>query len=300
MAAAEVDPTGMAVRVSGSRLRRGARRVVLARYSDELGQPHEIVSRSGARGGTLVVDRPLRNGAAQRLVAHLGADEPSENARIVCREYLRASAEDRQCRVVLPDDWLDDLPGHSLETAPWRLEDQPSILACGRPTRIGFVPSQMSIPALRWTRLDRAGEQAIPVSLREAIAAAQSYEPFRELTMRALAVYEPDPDVSVTTLRAEFDRVLTSTIVLNRALREAVLDQVGRGLSSMSEIAIRCGRLKQDRRGRVNGETSWLGRRIGLLPEAGRELPTPWVHSDVLGLIARDGLGISPREAELG
>ncbi len=28
--------------------------------------------------------------------------------------------------------------------------------------------------------------------------------------------------------------------------------------------------------------------------------PTPWVHSDVLGLIAREGLRISPREVELG
>jgi hypothetical protein len=288
------------MRASRTRRRRGARRVVLARYSDELGQPHEIVSRPGARGGTLVVDRPLHTGATQRLLANLGADEPAENARIVCRQYLLASTEDRLCRVVLPDDWLDELPGRPLQAARWCLEDQPSILAGGRAVRIGLVPSQMSIPALRWTRLDRAGEPATPVSLREAIAAQQSYEPFRELTMRALAAYEPDPEVSVTTLRAELDRVLTSPIVLNRALREAVLDQVGRGLSSMSEIAIRCGRLKQDRRGRVNGETSWLGRRIGLLPEAGRELPTPWVHSDVLGLIARDGLGISPREAELG
>jgi len=29
-------------------------------------------------------------------------------------------------------------------------------------------------------------------------------------------------------------------------------------------------------------------------------VPTVWVHSDVLGLIARDGLGISPLEVELG
>jgi hypothetical protein len=31
----------------------------------------------------------------------------------------------------------------------------------------------------------------------------------------------------------------------------------------------------------------------------GKPRPTPWVHSDVLALIARDGLGISPREVEL-
>jgi hypothetical protein len=51
-------------------------------------------------------------------------------------------------------------------------------------------------------------------------------------------------------------------------------------------------------RGRESGETSWLARRIGQLPEAGQPRPTPWVHNDVLALIARDGLGISPREVE--
>ncbi len=69
---------------------------------------------------------------------------------------------------------------------------------------------------------------------------------------------------------------------------------------SASEIAIRCGRVKRDSRGNVTGETSWLARRIGLAPEGGGSTPTPWVHSDVLGLIARRGLGVSPREVELG
>jgi len=67
----------------------------------------------------------------------------------------------------------------------------------------------------------------------------------------------------------------------------------------MSEIAIRCGRVKRDRQGNESGETSWLARRLGLLPEGGQRIPTPWVHSDVLGLIARRGLGLSPREVEL-
>ena len=67
----------------------------------------------------------------------------------------------------------------------------------------------------------------------------------------------------------------------------------------MSEIAIRCGRVKRDQRGNVSGETSWLARRIGQLPDAGQSTPTPWISSDVLALIARDGLGLSPREVEL-
>jgi hypothetical protein len=119
------------------------------------------------------------------------------------------------------------------------------------------------------------------------------------LSRCALATHDDDPDVSVTTLRAELERVLLSPIVLNRALREAVLARVARGELSMSEIALRCGRVKRDSRGNSSGETSWLARRLGLLREGGNDAPTSWIHSDVLGLIARDGLGISPREVEL-
>jgi hypothetical protein len=66
----------------------------------------------------------------------------------------------------------------------------------------------------------------------------------------------------------------------------------------MSEIAIRCKRIKHDDRGHESGETSWLARRVGILPEAGAPAPTPWVHSKVLALIARDGLRVSPHEVE--
>ncbi len=67
----------------------------------------------------------------------------------------------------------------------------------------------------------------------------------------------------------------------------------------MSEIALRCGVVKRDRRGNPSGETSWLARRIGIMPEGGEKEITPWVHSDVLAVIAREGLGLSPREVEL-
>jgi hypothetical protein len=88
-------------------------------------------------------------------------------------------------------------------------------------------------------------------------------------------------------------------VVLNRGLREAVLDAIDRGGVSMSEIAFRCGVLKRDRRGKTSGETSWVARRIGVMPEGGEKAITPWVHTDVLALIARKGLGVSPREVEL-
>jgi hypothetical protein len=38
---------------------------------------------------------------------------------------------------------------------------------------------------------------------------------------------------------------------------------------------------------------------FGLRSEAGAPRPTPWVHSDVLALITRDGLGIASAEAEV-
>ena len=85
--------------------------------------------------------------------------------------------------------------------------------------------------------------------------------------------------------------MLASPIVLNRALREVVLERVERGELSMSEIATRCGRVKHDSNGNESGETSWLGRRLGLLPEGGKSSPTPWIHSDVLALIARSRPG---------
>ncbi|MGC2373003.1 MAG: hypothetical protein WA484_03920 [Solirubrobacteraceae bacterium] len=135
--------------------------------------------------------------------------------------------------------------------------------------------------------------------MREVIAALESYEPMRALTERAIAHHSEDPTVSVTRLHQELDRLCASPVVLNRGIREAVLDALDRCGTSMSEIALRCGIVKRDRRGKVSGETSWLARRIGIMPEGGEKTPTPWIHSDVLASIAREGLGISPREVEL-
>jgi hypothetical protein len=135
--------------------------------------------------------------------------------------------------------------------------------------------------------------------VREAVASLENYEPIRALTCRAIARHTGRREISIAVLRAELARVQRSSIVLNRALRAAALDAIERRGESMSEIAMRCGRIKRDAAGRESGETSWLARRLGLLPEAGRDSPTPWIHSDVLALIARDGLGLSPREVEV-
>jgi hypothetical protein len=159
----------------------------------------------------------------------------------------------------------------------------------------------MSIPELRWC-CDEEGsshERREPLSVRDAIAALESYEPIRTLTASAIRRHRIDGVASVALLRAELVRVNESPIVLNRSIREAVLAKTERDALSMSEIAMRCGRIKRDPAGNESGETSWLARRVGLLPEGGHDTPTRWIHTDVLALIARDGLGVSPREVEV-
>ena len=137
------------------------------------------------------------------------------------------------------------------------------------------------------------------VRLRQVVARFEDYEPARSITASALAANRSDRTLSTSCLAAELTRLDESPVVLNRRLREAVAHALADGELSMSEIAMRCGRVKRDRRGRLSGETSWLARRIGQLPEGGADQPTPWVHSDTLALIARDGLGMSPNEVEL-
>ncbi len=274
----------------------------LGRYTDRDGRAREVVARRGAAGSVLVMDRDCATHDDRRLVAHLAADEPAENAALVCNRYLEDGAQSpRRCRLVTAED-ARDVPFAAQREAEVSAEPAPHDAPCfddlGSCYRLELVQSGMSIPELRWCRR-RAPTGCEPVSVREAIAAMESYEPVRALTIRALALHAGAGEVSTTVLRAELARVQNSPIVLNRRLREVVLEEVERERLSMSEIAIRCGRVKRDHRGNESGETSWLARRLGLLPEGGRSTTTPWIHSDVLGLIARHGLGISPREVEL-
>jgi hypothetical protein len=245
-----------------------------------------------------VIDRDAITLADRRLVAHIGPDEPASNISLICSLYL-ADGAGRRCRPVVEAD-LESLPAeeHGTNGAPPREPPacDPSD-ARGRAYRIEICPAAGGSSDLRWVRLQ--GPDSEVVSLREVVGSIQSYEPARALTLAAIGARASDPAVSVGKLRAELARLEASPIVLNRGLREAVLRaRRGEGLS-MSEIARRCGRVKRDSRGNESGEASWLGRRVGLLPETGAVEPTPWVHSDVLGLIARRGLGLSPREVEL-
>lgn len=277
----------------------------LGHYTDPNGRPREVVVRPGSGGSALVLDRDGVTHGDRRLVAHLAADEPPENAGLVCCSYLKNAPLGRcRCRPVTREDFRTaPFADHDLAEPNATSADGDSELLDrhGRSYRLELLQTGMSIPELRWRVHQALGTDGEPraVSVRHVIASLESYEPVRTLTRRALAPGFADPRVSTAVLRGELARMQESPIVLNRRLRESVLAAIERQGLSMSEIAIRCGRVKLDCRGNESGETSWLARRLGLLPEGGRDAPTPWVHSDVLALIARHGLGISPREVEL-
>jgi hypothetical protein len=277
---------------------------LLGRYSDAQGRLRQVVALPGAGGSVLVVDRDATTLCDRRLVAHLAPDEPPENAALVCEHYLR-DTDGHWCRCVTAED-LEAVPFGGAEEREPQLGVSIGARALvdkhARTYRLEPCSTGMSIPELRWCRRS-PGAQGAPaelVSIRETIASLESYEPVRTFTDRALAVHRDDPALSITRIRGERERMETTPIVLNRGLRRAALAIAAAQDLSMSEIAVRCGRVKRDGRGRESGETSWLARRLGLAPEGSEGTPSPWIHTDVLALIARHGLGISPREAELG
>jgi len=267
---------------------------LLADYADR-----EVVLLQGVHGSRLVVDRRVADAADPRLVAHLTSDEPDLNAVVVTDIYL---ADPRRRARPLTH---DDLRRRPLTPPEAPTDDHEPVLTDPHGIRFHLAPIQSAgvhLPELRWLRRPPAGAEGPVecVSSRRVVGALEDYEPVRSINAAAIARHLRDPAVSVATLGLELRRLGTSPIVLNRRLREAVVDaSIRRGLS-LSAIALACGRVKYDQRGRRSGETSWLARRVGLLNDEGTRRPTPWVHTDVLGLIARNGLGIAPHEVELG
>ena len=279
----------------------------LGHYTDRWGRRRELAARAGSGGSTLVVDRDASTGGECRVVAHLASDEPPGNAELIARRYLEDGREERsRCRLLIPE---HDLVAPFGEGQPDPAEGADASAPAFAPLdgrafayRLELVEAGMSIPELRWRRNPPPAlptGRARTVSVRAAVGLLECYEPVCALTVAALAEHGDSDLVSTTVLRAELERLRRSPIVLNRGLREHALAAVARGELSMSEIAMRCGRVKRDSRGNQSGETSWLARRLGLLPEGGQRAPTPWVHTDVLALIARRGLGMSPREVEV-
>jgi hypothetical protein len=264
------------------------------------GQTRQILSLQRPDGSTLVVDYHLDTLGDGRVVAHISPDEPPENERIICELYLADDTKGR-CRALTAEDLeatrhaTPPLPSTQAEAQSTQLQD-----AEGHLYRIRELATNEPMSELRWTRSRQPGrnETFDVLTLRDVVARLEAYEPARTLTSDALALHSEDSSPSTYRLRAELERLSESAIVLNRGLREAVQYRVQRGDTTLSQIALRCGRIKRDSRGNVSGETSWLARRIGQLPEGGEQKPCPWIRIDVLALIARDGLGTSPLEVE--
>ena len=245
-----------------------------------LGELHDhrgrrlLVATRDLHGRLLVVDRDER-GNDRRLVASLAPDEPGTNAALVAELY-RADPN-RHARALTDDDWFSG-PSRSARPDPGAILRPPN----GRALRLGVSDGE-----LRW--LD--GER--PVSLRRVLAAVESYQP---VAMSERALELKPQGIRGRLLRQELERVAASPFVLNRGLREAVQARLAAG-ETLALIARRCGHLHRGHPGRA--DTSWLARRCGLMAPPGETHPTPWVHTAVLALIAREGLGVAPREVEL-
>jgi len=262
------------------------------RYPTDDGS-RELVILDGAHGSRLLVDRREKDGGDPRLLAHLAADEPLANAQLVCREFL--ARRPRVARALRPSDFSAPPEG---SRDPASTPFKPIVLTDPHGRRY-FLRTTGNPPELRWHRDAGHGGTLRCLSARDVIGALEAYDPVCAVTRAAIERFRADRHVSVATLSVELRRVQSSPIVLNRLLREAVLEAVAEHGISLSAIAMACGRVKRDERGNGSGETSWLARRVGLLPAAPGGRPNPWVHSDTLALIARDGLGIAPREVEL-
>jgi hypothetical protein len=243
----------------------------------------------------LVIDQDAATLTDRRLVAHLAADEPAVDPRVVAELYL-ADEAGRRARALDDRDWATlpggrEPPDEPEPPAPGELHD-----ARGRGYRLAVVDDHRYGRQTRWLR--RSGRpRPQPVSLRTVVGALEAYEPARALIRAAL--HRAPERSGVRLLARELDQLERSPLVLNGALREAVQRRVRRGELSLSCIAARCGRGKHSSTGLRIGDTTWLQRRLGVLPEHGSSEPTPWIHTDVLALIARDGLGVEPREVEL-
>jgi len=262
----------------------------------------EIVGLPRPNGSIFVLDRLAGISEDARVLALLSPDEPAENAGLVASLYL-ADEQRGRCRLLTPEDLARTRPPSRSSSIESRvLEHAPLLDGQGGCFRIRELSGRRSLPELRWarSRVDAEDEPPEILTLRDVIGCLEDYEPARSLTIEAVDAYGEDPSCSTCTLDAELRRLNESSIVLNRGIREAVHAAVAHRGLSMSEIALRCGRTKHDRPGWLSGESSWLARRIGQIPESAEHTPSPWVHSDVLALIARDGLGVCPCEVELG
>jgi hypothetical protein len=256
-----------------------------------------VLAIDGEDSSTLVIDR--REGAVSdiRLVDRILADEPVlddsiDNARLIAKHYLADPSRGR-CRAL----HLSDL--HAEEKAVESPAPNGRLVARdGTHYRLDTGEAGAAGRTLRWGAARTDGSRKT-VSLRSVIGALEDYEPARSMTIAALAHHtRRNEGVRTSILAAELRGVDRGAFVLNRGLREAAIGTVARGEVSWSEIAFRCGRTHAMARGQRCGDTSWLKRRLGIMPDSASGQITPWLRAETLALIAR-GLGVDPVSVEV-
>ena len=280
---APADPGGALSLTAHPLAHANAGRLVLTRYASPAGE-RTVCARRGPQGTVLVLDEDAAM-LDRRLVAHLCADEPASNAALTAQRYL---ADPRRAARALSDlDWV--LAPEPPPTTPQPDVSETLITASGERFRIvevaGYGP--------RWVHRapGERGERVVVV--RRVVGELEAYGAVRAMTSTAIAASR-----SPSILRRELATVEHSRRVLNRGLRVAVLARVATGELTLSRDRAAL-RTTQARGGHCPGDTAWLRRRIGDTPEAGADRPTPWISSELLGRIARDGLHLAPREVEL-
>jgi hypothetical protein len=204
-----------------------------------------------------------------QVLAVLAAGEPDANARLVERDW-RANGRPRCAHV---DGYRIDTDG--VLTSLW--------VESG---------SERFTIRLRDGQLQWVDDTGGVHSVRDVVAACETYRPVVDATRTAISVHH---EPRCRKIEKELDRVMNSPMRLNRRLRTLVLDAIDNG-DSFSDIAAKCGVMKRTKTGGWCGDSSWVARRVGIRAERGRDIK--WVREDILAHIARHGLDVMPVEAE--
>ena len=151
----------------------------------------------------VIVDRDTARPQDRVLVAHLFAEEPAANADLLCALYVA----DCRAREVRCARYTGEQPVSGPDHGGHAGAGEELLRASGCAYRLELSRARMTIPELRRVRSPACGGRDA-VSVRDVVAATESYEPVLTVTMRALALRRDDGGVSTTVLRAELARVL--------------------------------------------------------------------------------------------
>jgi hypothetical protein len=165
--------------------------------SEQTGLAREIITLSRPDGSTFVVDCLAHTAKDGRVVAHLMASEPPENASIIVGMYL---ADDRKghCSLLSTEDLARIRNASSRAgSATTVLKRSPLLDGDGYCYRILELSSAGSVPELRWARLRLHGDEdpPDPLTLRDLVGRLQDYEPAREADRRSARRLPPGHDL---------------------------------------------------------------------------------------------------------